>query len=436
MVGAQPEAEATPTASLIAALAIGCCSCRSVVVHYERSPDRRQLVRVIEEGIEQRVERDGRAEVPYRAIGVESLVWSEESEHLAYPALAASGWEVVLDGQARGGAWKGIGEIALRGEHLAYAAMDERGWRVVRDGELGPIVDAIMSGTLVWSADGTRLAYAATHAGASYLFADEERYGGFTLVGRPIFSRDSQRLAFVAARGGSARVLVDGLQQEPFEEIVELQFSPDGAHVGYFGLRAERWHAVIDGAIGDGHALLASFCFSGASAHFAARDGEGWFVGDGPKLDRIDAVVCAPAGERFAYVGRRGERSVVFEGKRELGAFQSADAPIYSMEGRSIAFAGIDDAGGFVRIGEERWAVESPRFGTLVVSQDGLHFALLGGEAGALQLIVDGQPVRGAGFDFEEAAALSLKNPRAWDGESAKSWVGAELTRYLEARPR
>src|SRR5687767_6803625 len=144
MAGAQPQAQTAPTASLIALLAIGCSACQTFVVHYEWSADRRHRVRVIERGFEQHVERDGSAEPAYRAIGVESVVLSEDGAHLAYPGLAAGGWEVVFDGR-RGGAWKGIGEIALGGDHLAYAALDERGWRIVRDGVLGPIVEAVMT---------------------------------------------------------------------------------------------------------------------------------------------------------------------------------------------------------------------------------------------------------------------------------------------------
>jgi hypothetical protein len=143
VAGAQSQASPAAPALILAAVLGG--SCKSVVVHYEWSADRRHLVRVIEEGIDQFVERDGRAEPSYRAIGVESLVLSRDGAHLAYPGMTAAGWEVVHDGR-RSRPWRGIGELALSedGRHLAYAALDDEGWRVVRDCTLVAILCDIM----------------------------------------------------------------------------------------------------------------------------------------------------------------------------------------------------------------------------------------------------------------------------------------------------
>jgi hypothetical protein len=462
MAGAQPQARAASSKTLIVSCVLACGACRTTIVHYEWSADRRHRVRVLERGIDQFVERDGIDEAAYRAIGVEHMVLSEDGRHLAYPAMSADGWEVVFDGRS-GGSWRGIGEIALGGDHLAYAALDETGWRVVRDGTLGPVVDAIMSGTMVWSPDGARLVYVGARGKASFVFDGERTFGGFDLVGRPIFSADSRRLAFAASRGSRVRAVVDGVEQESFEEIVELAFSSDGARLGYFGLRGDRWYAVVDGAVGPGAELLASLrfsaggrvayvakddrwhaiaggeriashdeidhrsvCFAGEELAFAARDGESWTVGGGPKLDAIEALICGP---RIAYVGRIGDRAVVIDGGREVGRFIEADAPIYSRDGK-LAFIGIDDGGAFVRIDSRRIAVRSPVFGTLVISDDGSHFALVESdpETRDLWLAVDGE--RRERFDFEEPAALFLKDGRRI---VLRQWVAAELASLRQA---
>jgi hypothetical protein len=465
MAGAQPKAS-TATSLSIVFLALA-CSCKTIVVHYEWSADRRHLVRVIEEGIDQFVERDGAAEPSYRAIGVESLVLSPDGAHLAYPGMTASGWEVVHDGR-RSRPWRGIGQIVLSrdGMHLAYAALDDEGWRVVRDGALGPIVDAIMSNTISFSPDGRRLAWVGQRAGLSYLFLDDRTYGGFSLIGRPTFSGDSRRFAFVAARGRSLRATVDGEQQPQFEEIVELAFSEDGERVGYFGLRNHRWHAVVDGQVGPPFELLASLrfgggraaylakegdrwhlmvdgarvathdeiahrtlCFTGSEPRYAARDGAVWSAG-GPALDSIDALVCR--GARWAYVGRSGDRAVVMEGEREVGRYARADAPVFSHDGR-LAFIAVDREA-FVQIDDRRHAVKLPLLGTLVLSPDGRHFALLCAdrEARRLHLYVDGAKVQA--YDFEETAALAIKRPGAVEEDALSRWVAAELAKHVAGR--
>jgi hypothetical protein len=75
--------------------------------------------------------------------------------------------------------------------------------------------------------------------------------------------------------------------------------------------------------------------------------------------------------------------------------------------------------------------VALPVFGTLALSRDGAHFAVLGMDRGKqrLDLVVDG--VRRKSFDFEEPAALALKNPRALVEDSLPRWVAAELALHL-----
>src|SRR5439155_24162238 len=73
--------------------------------------------------------------------------------------------------------------VVVAQSHIAYAVRYGAGWRVALDGVTGQTYDEIGEGSL-------------------------------------IFSRDGKRFAFAAQRTGKSLFVVDGREGEPFEEIV------------------------------------------------------------------------------------------------------------------------------------------------------------------------------------------------------------------------
>ncbi len=218
-----------------------------------------------------------------------------------------------------------------------------------------------------------------------------------------------------------------------FGLVTSLLFSDDGRHVAYLArsIAESRWQLVVDGALLSSHDRIRSPCFAGDRPVFGAADGQVWRVGGGPALDDILEIACGPTGRHVAYVGMLEGRAVVFEDGRELGRYAEADAPVFSGDGRTLAYVAADGAESWVQLADRRVLLSRPVSNTLVLSNDGAHFALLAaGPRGAPALYIDGVAVRD--FDFEEPAALALKRGVAPPGDQLRRWMRAELIVYLE----
>ena len=118
--------------TLILLLLICGCS-KEYLVWYGHSPNRLHRVEVIEKNKRQQLKLDATVSQPYLGVALETIVFSEDSQRLAYAAETEDGWIMVVDGR-HSCPWIGIGEVLFGPQQqFTYVATDSEGWRVIHE---------------------------------------------------------------------------------------------------------------------------------------------------------------------------------------------------------------------------------------------------------------------------------------------------------------
>lgn len=424
---------------LLAVLCIGCS--KHYLVSYGHSPDRLRRFEVVEQAGRQHVVLDSSVSEPYRGVALATIAFSSDSRHFAYAAETDSGWTVVLDG-VPGRFWTGIGGVLFGpGDRRAYIVSDSSGWRVVVDGIVGGPHEAVMRGSLTFSADGSRIAYVAAEGDRFRVLVDgteEPWYDGIRMLR---FGPDG-RLGYVGRRGLGLHVVLDGRTFGPFEAVADYTIGPSGL-LGMVVRRNGGWRALVDGTESEPFDNLGSVIFfgSGQFAYAAEQDGR-WFVvrngGRGTSYDRVRKLTAG--GESLFYEASVGEHVFV--------ATDSAAGPLLEQVGRlSVGPDGSRvwylgrPVGGVVSVfrdGEVARVAPEAVLGTLVVSDGGEHWAYLalsGDRAGSAIMMDDGVRVP---LDFEEMMGRVVAGEDltvAGYEDMMRSWVEAELKIYLAPPP-
>lgn len=477
--------------TLIALVGCGLLStaCGARTVWYGHSPDRQTRVEVFAQERQQFVQVNGRHSRPYAGIGTDSLVFSPDSQRLAYAAERRGAWVLVVDGRASR-EWDGIGEVVFSpdSERVAYAAESRGRWHVVVDGVVGVPVDGILRESLQFSPDSRRLAYVAQYAGGVHAVIDGVTSARYDGIGRLTFSPDSRRVGFLARVGGYAYAVVDGAIGPAYERIDGLAFGP-GGEAGYVATGASGQVAVIGDLVSQPYRRVAALTPGPTSrstpgdwAYIAQGADRSWsLVRDSQSAGTYDAIAIdslrfSPDGQTLAFVAARGHSWFAVVGDRELGPYDAVEPTEFAARGRTWGFIAHDAAGSAVVIGdldsgqyaEQRvgWAgnlrfdplgarrgylateggrksvvVDGATFdfelvvdGSLLFSRDGAHWACLAAvdRSGRFWLIIDGR--KRAPFDLVEVMYMMAGDPYdamldpATDGR-IQSIVAAELER-------
>jgi hypothetical protein len=449
--------------SLLALAATGCTH----LVWYGRSPDRRHIVAVIEEGGTQRVRLDTVDGPRVGGVALEGLVLGPGG-HLAYPALVAGRWTVIHDGVA-GPPFDGVGEVVLSedGRDVAWAGQREGGWYVVHGSAIGERFEALFPGALRFSRTG-RLAAAGTRGGRAFVVVDGRTSEGWDAVGQLHFSDDGQRLAYVARRGDQAFLVVDGEVRGPFGAVLAHGFGPpetmavhdggwrlwragrvsepfasveavrvQGGRVAALARRDGRaWVLDDDEVRGPFDAVLPDLLRDDSGAVvFAAREGDDWFVWRGTARSGpwVKVESLRAAGSAVAFIGVRVEEDVVVVNGEARSSWDWAASLALSPDGRRVAFlARRGTASRFVVDGQEQ-VLDLVIEGTVAFSRDGRRAACVAGARARRQLRFVFDDGASRPLDFEELVAASALRPRdeVPRGEAGvlARWVAAELER-------
>ncbi len=348
--------------------------------------------------------------------------------HAAWVVRDADGYWAVVDGEA-GPRYDTIRGLILSpdGQHVAYTAQKGGKWMVVVDGAEGPACSGIDEDTLIFSHDGTRVAYAARHPNQDGAqtphgrvwrvvvdgpeMAPEVQPGKYERIGIIAFSRDGKRMAFSATDLAPVkllywRIVVDGVERRGSSgEVTEILFSPNSAHVAYVCEELSGPDHVLlldDEPVGTYSAIRPhSLLFSPNSERLACvarRAGVEYCVvvdgQEGPEYDLVTRPVFSRDGRRLAYAAARGPREdrkwcVVLDGE-ESPEYEEVRDLVFSPDGSHIAYAAckgererpVGIVGDF---DTQRWAVvvdgqEGPEYGeivkgTPVFSPDGRRLA-------------------------------------------------------------
>jgi WD40 repeat protein len=248
-----------------------------------------------------------------------SLRFSPQGKHIAYVGQGDFGkYVAVLDGVS-GPSYNAIRALSFSpdGRRFAYIGLsrwDKNGtqWVAVVDGVPGKPYDNIDPQSVVFSADGKRLAYGAQLGNKQFLVVDGNPGKAFDLpfdiprpLPRAVFSPDGKRIGYrlqFRAASERVRVVIDDQEGVEFEHDGSLAptggiplgtpvFSPDSQHVAYLTRNARIMTVIHDSHPVGSYFDAAYLTFSPDSQHLAF-------------------VACVLGGQRLAY-------SVVRDGKAD-----------------------------------------------------------------------------------------------------------------------
>jgi len=364
------------------------------------SPNGRRFAYARKEGSGFVVEVDGKVEATYKDIGplvqpmyfdtplgyfpgIKPMIFSGDSQHLAYGAKDGDSWFIVQDGR-KGQPFKGVGGPVMSrdGSRLAYAAMVAGGWAVVLDGSPGKAYEKV--GPPVFSPDGKRVAHAARARGREMIVIDGVEGKGYDSVDTtqlgvalafptmvitfPVFSADG-RLGHTAKQADTWRVVIDGQESGSFNEMSDLCFSPDGARWAVSARNDRVWTVVVDGKGQGAFDKMPILVFSPDSRRLAiatmSKDKQSVIV-DGQVVGTYEAVgvpAFNPAGNRVAFIAKTGKQwAVVVDGTMQK-PYLSVGQPVFSPDGNRVAYAAA--------LAEGRWVVvvdgvEGKEYGALL----------------------------------------------------------------------
>jgi Tol biopolymer transport system component len=204
------------------------------------SPDSKRFAYVARRGEKHFVVLDGNEGKVYDSI--EGLTFSPDSKRLAYKARIkkSAKWSVVVD-EEEGEKYIGIGRpiFSPDSKTVVYAARVRRLLKskyivVVNDKKVEEY-DGVGAGTITFSPNSERLAYAAKFGKKWFIVEGGNKGEGYDLVYSLLFSPDGVRLAYIAISKNKQFVVVDGNKGKGYGRIGAdtLAFSPDSKHLAY-----------------------------------------------------------------------------------------------------------------------------------------------------------------------------------------------------------
>lgn len=434
-------------ATLLAVLAAAVGGCAGVPSAWiGMSPDHRRTFTVADENGRACLRLDDAPERCFDGVSLSRIVFSPDSRSVAYAVEQDGGWVVVRDGRP-GPVEDGVGELVFSplGDALAYTALRGGRWHVVVDGAAGEAYDSLFSGTLTFDPSGRRIAYAAFRRGSAFAVVDHVPGPPHDGIARLRFSPDGRRAAYVARSGDEVRLVLDGAAGPAHDAIAEYVFDPDGEGVSYAAAEhGDWWVSTGDGRLGPYLEVRnLSYRPSDGRLVFVARASDGeWVVAGGvpgPAHESVDPPVFSERGSRWGYVAHDSATStVILDGEvfdvrdwaLDLALSDAGDRWAYVTR-RGDADVVMDDRG----VTELDMVVD----GTLQFVRGGAAWACLAGDLGGRRLFVrvegrdevrpfswgDFGGVAGSrgGAPFEASASL----------EALRSWVAAEAELILTA---
>ena len=320
------------------------------------SPDSMQLAYIAQKGEEFFVHVNRERHDSYAVINArQGLMYSSDSEHLAYVASPEEkNWHLVLDGEP-GPQYQRIKHVTFSPDssRLVYAAKIQGKWHIVEDGETGPGFQEIKR--VAFSPDSASLAYIAKAEDGDLVVRDGEKSQTFDAVtGELVFSSDGERLAYsVAERVGDEvrmRVVVDGEAGPAFEKVGAYLFSPDGEEYAYMAVEEGKGLIVHNGQKQEKYDSVGIPVFSPETGHLAYSVFQGgtWRVqkdGEtGPGFDSVNHPSFSASGTSMAYLARQGPLYEVVKDQEILGTYKWAGLLRFSPEGDHLAYAAAKKA--------------------------------------------------------------------------------------------
>ncbi|GEM_PF-2752564 len=377
-------------------LLAGCATPR--VVWVGRDPERHVRVELVSTGKAQWL-RIGDAEGErFDSIGAEGLVFAADGATLAYPAMRGGQWFMVRAKNVLG-PYESISEprFSPTGTRLAFIAQLPGGFYAVVDGELSKAFERIQPGTLTFSANADHFGFVASNGACALTVIDGKESGCRQRI-RALRLADDGTPVVLVREDGKDRLIHKELSP-PYDEITEWRLAENG-RLAYAARTGSRWTVV--GAEPNDCARAQHLRFGNQGARFAFvcwDDGAASVIADGAKgkpFPSISAPILASNATDLGYLARdeRGAWAVINDVIR--GPYSQAVDLVLAKNGNGSAF--IERSGGITRIVHNGASqpFEAIVEGTLVISDDGSHWAAITGLDAdqSLWITIDGKRTR------------------------------------------
>jgi hypothetical protein len=222
---------------------------------------------------------------------------------------------------------------------------------IVVDGDEGEPFDRIVHGSVIFSPDSRRVAYAAERQGEFLIVVDSKEGQRFRDIYHPVFSPSSRHVAYVGGRVGSRSAVIDGeIVSAKYPDVgggTGVVFSPNEGRMAYAAVAGpDTEFMVIDGKEDTPYQHVGKLFFSPDSCRMlytAHRAGQSFVVVDrvpGKTYDQIGYPEhpFSPDSQRVAYLAvRNGKHFVVLDGKEE-GPYDTVLWLSFSPDSRRVAY--------------------------------------------------------------------------------------------------
>jgi len=231
---------------------------------------------------------------------------------------------------------------------VAYAAERQGKFLIVVDGTEGQWFDDIYNP--VFSPDGQHVAYVAGPVGNRFAVVDGEnvtaKYPDVVGGTGVVFSPDGRRLAYTVVTPGKEFAVIDGREDPPYDNVGKIYFSPDSRRVLYTAFRDRKAFVVLDGVPGKTYDAIGypTQPFSPDSrrvTHLAARGGKKMVVVDGKEEgshEEIPWLWFSPDSRRVAYRAQRGGQEFAVVDGQEGKPYDLTFAPTFSPDSQHVAY--------------------------------------------------------------------------------------------------
>jgi hypothetical protein len=154
-------------------------------------------------------------------------------------------WHAIVD-DAVGPAFDSIASpvFSATGTRIAYAARRDTTALVVADGQESAAFDEVRSSSVVFDAQAKHLGFSARRGTHWRVVIDSHEYKEYENVSVPVLAGDT--IAYVARRENGDAVVIDEVEGPIFSNIGNLVLTPDGHHHGYIATKSKESLVVID----------------------------------------------------------------------------------------------------------------------------------------------------------------------------------------------
>lgn len=370
------------------------------------SPDGKKALCAVKKGGKQLIVDSGKEGRPYDHIA--DFVWSPDGRSFAYVGINQGKKSVVVEG--REGRWyDDLGRPVFSPDSRLVAYEAKRGdkWYIAVGDKESSGAD-MHSMEPVFSPDSRLITYFEQHHKENKTFrvvsganmSSRKTGRGYSGTGAIVFSPDGSRVAYVALRDDKT-FLVTGefANVDEGEKEAELPgpprflvFSPDGKKSAYLLERQERQIMIIDGREIDysRHAVLMPPVFSPDGSKLVSIAERGTPKGakqyaivddkEGKLYDEIGKPFFSPDSSKIAYPARNGDKWFIVVNDQEGRYYDMLLDPVFSHDGSRITYRARKDGKRFVVVADKegRTIKEHARYDAVwqpVFSPDGKFVA-------------------------------------------------------------